>query len=630
MGKKLRAVALALACACLAPFAFAGCGPKDPGGGGDIGEDGEYIPKPDSKEAQVKFWISGDDIEIEVFKKLVDDFNSQYKGLIKVNMAQKTSSGYEDMLSQSLGGGSAADVFYVGDSGYKNYAEKGYLLDITDYISKSQSYKIEDMWSNVVTRYKYDVNTYLSGTESGRYYGVPKDIGPTVIYYNETYFKGAGITVISVAAEDLEKFNGGNFADDKGNTKNDLKINGEVKEKGFFNLGGKWYFNNQVPMSWEETVACAQMVQTYMRNTLKIAQGYGYFTEWWFNYGWSVGGNCIQQIPSDLYDCGYYYDFTLMDGTKNYIVADDVEEVTVNGKKYTEGQIIDYKDKIDMSAYAGHTTADGAANYGKYVVTEEVKTLKSEGKLNELPSQREAFAEFLRIGPKTNAKGETILMDKIECYGIAPRPTDVGTDGSDAGKISEFEWGNFAMLVDGRWDVTSFRKNIKDFEWDVAPLPMYKKYYEEGDEDIPAGKEVGDIKVHGIEAGHSGSVALCISKNSKVAPEAWKFIEFVGGTEGQTLQAEAGFAIPLQKNLANSPVFLQTDKAPKNSKVFIRATEYEQAGDWWFLQDKKWIDGWAGILNDDVRNGKITLSDFYAHEKYKNTFTLLEKYTKNG
>lgn len=618
MGKKFKAVALALACACLAPFAFAGCGPKDPGGGGDIGDNGEYIPKPDSKEAQVKFWISGDDVEIEVFKKLVDDFNSRYKGLIKVNMAQKVATGYEDMLSQSLGGGNAADVFYVGDSGYKNYAEKGYLLDITDYMSKSQTYKVEDMWSNVVTRYKYDVNTYLSGTDEGRYYGVPKDIGPTVIYYNETSFKGAGITIISVAAEDLEAFNSGSFKDDRGNTKSSLGISGEVKEKGFFNLGGKWYFNNQVPMNWEETVACAQMVQTYMRKTNPNA--YGYFTEWWFNYGWTVGGNCIQQIPSDLYDCGYYYDFTLMDGTNNYIVADDVEEVEVNKVKYTRGQIIAYKDKIDMSAYAGHTTADGAANYGTYTVTEEVKALASEGKLNELPSQREAFAEFLRIGPSNkNAQGETVLVDGKACYEIAPRPTEVGLDGGDAGKISEFEWGNFAMLVDGRWDTTSFRKNIKDFEWDVAPLPMYKEY----DAD-------GNITVHGVEAGHSGSVALCISKTSKVAPEAWKFIEFVGGTEGQTLQAEAGFAIPLQKELANSPVFLQTDKAPKNSKIFIRATEYEQAGDWWFLQDKKWIDGWAGILNDDVRNGKITLSDFYAHEKYKNTFTLLEKYTKNG
>ena len=81
--------------------------------------------------------------------------------------------------------------------------------------------------------------------------------------------------------------------------------------------------------------------------------------------------------------------------------------------------------------------------------------------------------------------------------------------------------------------------------------------------------------------------------------------------------------------ISNSEVFLQPDKAPRNSKVFIRATEYEQAGDWWFLQDKKWIDGWAGILNDDVRNGKMTLNEFYVNEKYKNTFTLLEKYTKN-
>lgn len=81
MGKKLKAVALALACACMVPFAFAGCGPRDQGGGGQIGEDGEYIPKPDSKEAQVKFWISGDDIEIEVFRSLPTASISSIKDL---------------------------------------------------------------------------------------------------------------------------------------------------------------------------------------------------------------------------------------------------------------------------------------------------------------------------------------------------------------------------------------------------------------------------------------------------------------------------------------------------------------------------------------------------------------------
>ena len=81
------------------------------------------------------------------------------------------------------------------------------------------------MWDNVVTRYKYDVNTYLSGTESGRYYGVPKDIGPTVIYYNETYFENAGIKILSVGKDKLKAFNDGG-EDDRGNTKSALGING--------------------------------------------------------------------------------------------------------------------------------------------------------------------------------------------------------------------------------------------------------------------------------------------------------------------------------------------------------------------------------------------------------------------
>ena len=627
MSKKLKAIALTMACMCAVPFAFAGCGPTDNGGGGELDESGNYVPRPGSKQANVTFWINGDETEIEVFSKLADDFNKDYEGQIFVDLKQKTGTSYDQVLGQSLAGNKAPDVFYVGDSGYKDYAELGYLYDITDFVDKSQIYKVEDMWDNVVTRYKYDVNTYLSGTESGRYYGVPKDIGPTVIYYNETYFENAGIKILSVGKDKLKAFNDGG-EDDRGNTKSALGINGEVKEKGYFEIGGQWYFNNQIPMSWDETVACARKVQDYMRAPkadgglgMSEQQAYGYFTEWWFNYGWTVGGNCIQQIPSDKYDCGYFYDFTLMDTTANYIVKDDVESVTVNNVEYHAGEIIAYKDKIDMSAYAGKTTADGKDNYGTYKVTAEVERLVGEGKLNRLPSQREAFTHFIQLGAVKDSNVDSFGGKDYKGFGITPKPTDIG---SDAGKINEFEFGNLAMLVDGRWNVTQFRKDIKPadqkdgFTWDVAPLPMYKEY-----------DENGDISVHGVEAGHSGSVALCISKKSKVAVEAWKFIEYVAGEKGQTLQAEAGFAIPLQKKLANSPVFLQTDKAPRNSKIFIRATEYEQAGDWWFLQDKKWIDGWAGLLNGDVRNGRKTLSEFYADEKYTNTFSLLEKYTRN-
>lgn len=612
---KFRVAALLVAATCAFPVALAGCGePENP----DIiiGDDGDIIVAPGSSATKVTFWANCDSTELEVFSTIVNNFNTANAGAIEVRLVPKSGSDYSDTLGITLNGSNAPDVFYVGDSGYKSYAELGYLYDITDFVEQSQIYNVEEMWDNVVTRYKYDTQTLLAGTETGRYYGVPKDIGPTVIYYNETYFNDAGITVISVDAADLDAFNGG-ARDDRGKTKTEYGITGTVKEKGYFEIDGKFYFNNQVPMSWEETVACSNKVQNYMQKTLGKTNGYGYFTEWWFNYGWSVGGNCIQQIPTDDANYrGYYYDFTLMDDTANYIVADNYEgEVTVGSNKYSAGEIIEYTDKINLSAYA-KTTLGGETRKGTYTVTNEVKQLAQSGTLVELPSQREAFTEFVRLAAKTSTLVDTVDGENLYGYGITPYPTSIG---GDSGKVNAFINGQVAMLVDGRWDVTEFRKSIDTdsaFEWDVAPLPMYKQYDDEG-----------NITVHGIEAGHSGSVALCISSKTKVANAAWKFIEYCASVEGQTLQADAGFAIPLQKTLAKSETFLQSNQNPRNSKIFIDATEYEEAGDWWFLKDNEWIDAWANDLNGSVRNGTMTLSQFYDGTNYKETFAKLSKYS---
>ena len=181
------------------------------------------------------------------------------------------------------------------------------------------------------------------------------------------------------------------------------------------------------------------------------------------------------------------------------------------------------------------------------------------------------------------------------------------------------------MLVDGRWNVTNFRTVMdntnmldgKPFSWDVAPLPMYKEYDSEG-----------NITVHGIEAGHSGSVALCINSKTKYPAAAWKFAEFIGGRIGQEAQAISGFAIPSQKAIANSEVFLQSDKNPRNSIVFVRAAEHQTPGDWWYLKNNDWIDDWALYLNGTVRNGLDTLSGFEHHNDYLKTWGLLKEYTK--
>ena len=57
-------------------------------------------------------------------------------------------------------------------------------------------------------------------------------------------------------------------------------------------------FNNRIPMNWDELEDLA-MVFSPKANpnaTQQFGTEYGMFTEWWFNYGWSVGGDCLQDL----------------------------------------------------------------------------------------------------------------------------------------------------------------------------------------------------------------------------------------------------------------------------------------------------------------------------------------------
>ena len=581
-------------------FGAAACGGGN-GGGGDVELDSEGNIRPSGGgETTITFWGYGDDNEISVFTELVSNFNKANEGTIKVNYEIKGNSDYFESSQSALRQSKAkVDILYVGDSDFKSFAELGYLEPLDNYIATSSEIVIEDMWETSVNRFKYDTTTTTQNGPDAKYWGIPKDIGPTVIFYNETFFKEAGVNVISVAKEDLASFNGG-AKDSRGKTKAEYGITSEVKEKGYFELDGKKWFNNQVPMSWDECVTLSTLVQNAQRAKGR-ADFYGYFTEWWFNYGWSVGGDCIEYVATDdpVYNGGYW-DFTLMDATPNYIVADDnAAGYTINGNKYNAGEIISWQDKlVDTKA----TTK---------TVKAELETAVLEGKLNRLPSQRDAFVEFVRIGQSA----DKVVENGLKGYGICPSPTSLG---GDSGKSVAFSSGKISMLVDGRWNVVDFR-NLMDghYDWDVAPLPQYKEY----DED-------GNVKVHGVEAGHSGSVALCINAKSTKKNAAWKFAEYIGGKTGQTAQSLSGFAIPSQKDIATSDVFLQPGQNPKNAMAFVRAAAYETPGDWWYLKDKKWIDDWAGVLNGDVRNGNLTLSGFENSDKYKRTWDLLKEYTK--
>ena len=579
-------------------------------------------------KVEIVFWGNGDDNEHGVFQELVQQFNEMYEGEIFVNYELQPSDNYVDRVNAALGRTRATvDVLYIPDESIKSYATEGFLAPLDEYIESSTEIRLEDMWESAVERYRYDVDTTTTDGPNAHYYGLPKDIGPTVIFYNEDHFTAAGIKVISVAESDLEAFNAGTLKDDRGRSKTEagLPADFDVKPMGYFedSTGQKW-FNNQIPMSWDECRELAALVQNKQRELHGgSTQYYGYFTEWWFNYGWTVGGDCIEYVPTDDAEYnGGYWEFTIMEDTPNYIVADEAQPFTINGNTYQPGEILSWNDKLADVTAENKTIAD------------EVTAAAAAGQLNELPSQRDAFVEFVRVGQNANTVVDRQDGEELKGYGICPAPSTIQ---GDAGKSTYFKNGYLSMLVDGRWNVVDFRKDLCEvpgepkeggFEWDVAPLPIYKEYYEEGDS-IPSGKEVGDVKVHGVEAGHSGSVALSINNRSKKKDASWKFIEFIAGATGQTAQAQSGFAIPSQKSLAaEDDIFIQPGKCPQNSEVFLRAAEVETPGDWWYLKDKLWINPWAGVLNSDVRNGRKTLTDFENSNEFKSTNATLRGYTK--
>ncbi len=550
--KKTFMVSLAAVLAASSVLGLAACGGDDSGGRTDK-----------NKFTTINFWGGGDDNEVDVFGKLVENFNA---GIGKEKKIRVTySSGHDDYenVEMQLGTTNPPDVVYVPDRQFKKWASSLLLAPLTNPNTGEALYEGLDeftapgvMWDWGINRYRMDILTSNS-TPDSTLWALPKDIGPSVLYYNRDYLNEMGIEHLSLTVAEA-------------------KAQG-FPEKGYFEKNGKWYFNNKVPMSWDEITSLGMRMQkeinNYQANGHSFNCEYGYFTEWWFNYGFGVGGNCVEYISegndADGNPMGYY-DFTLDDKTVNWIVKDGDAGIEVNGNSYSAGELISYTDKKSL--------------------TDDQKQ-----HCNQLPSMYDAFLEFVSL--TANEGSEVGIMTngkKVLGKHVSMGQTSIGKQEAR----DRFAAGQIGMFVGLRSAVTYLRRKIDDKQlwmknndsWDVAPLPVYKEY----DED-------GNVTVHGVQAGHSGSMGLAISYGSKKKEAAWELVKYIAGREGQTAQSEAGFVIPNQVDLANSPVFLQPDQAPKNAQVFIDAARYESPADWWYLTDWHWIDDWADALNNRVR-----------------------------
>jgi multiple sugar transport system substrate-binding protein len=110
---------------------------------------------------------------------------------------------------------------------------------------------------------------------------------------------------------------------------------------------------------------------------------------------------------------------------------------------------------------------------------------------------------------------------------------------------SRFLDGTLGMYFNSRRAVPTMR-TVKDFDWDVAPLPR--------------GSQPASV-LH--------SDGYCMAGKSKDKEAAWKFIEYANSPKGQEIVARTGRTVPSLRSVAESAAFLDPTQKPANSQVWL-------------------------------------------------------------
>ena len=147
-------------------------------------------------------------------------------------------------------------------------------------------------------------------------------------------------------------------------------------------------------MSWDELIEISKLFTKSYNPSAPT--NYGFFNEWWFSFGWGVGGDCLEWDESK----GQYV-FALGEETDNYLVTGK-DGITVNGNHYEEGELLSHTDKHYVAEVLSNT---GHADYAT------VKGYVDGQNLYALPSIREARRKILckRFSTKS----------RVSCYQCA-------------------------------------------------------------------------------------------------------------------------------------------------------------------------------------------------------------------
>ncbi|PWM74257.1 MAG: hypothetical protein DBX59_03990 [Bacillota bacterium] len=584
------------------------------------------------KSKEVNFWIYGTDSQLEMYYQLTTAFNETYGAEhgISVKATEVLSAGYMGTVTNLMGSSTAPDVILAEDADYKKWIIGNYITDISDINSIYTDIDLGEISNAVIDRLHYDVETNTSDPDDPLY-AMPLESRPTALYYNKGLMEKAGIIVISVDEDKLDAWNRNEIADNYGKKKSDYAklANVTVPAKGYYRSRNPYYFdelsegwvkpdvaggeimvfNNRIAMNWDE-VEDLGMYFSAAWNPGKNGRSewgttYGYFTETWFNYGWTVGGDCLYDLTGDG-----DWNFGLLDPNPNYIVKEGKTFTGRTGTVYQAGETVAFYDKMNADAnetlvpdsYGDYNRANGG-KAGIWTVIQEEMNKGEDSALIELPSTRTAFKRYLKLGCGNDTSNANNLVEDSYGLNISPNPANI----TDINPIyKQFYSGDILCFVGESQLMREIAVYADDYKlsWDVAPLVQYKEYQDPSDPDCD------EVKAKGVVAGHSRVAAMGINRLSSKMDEAKAFVKWATGLDGQRVRASIGF-FPTQESLMGELKF-DSDSAPTNVTAFSEAMKYQRPGDWWYMPDTLWVEAWCVDLNTNVRNGKKSFANWYS------------------
>ncbi|MFC9996665.1 ABC transporter substrate-binding protein [Nocardia sp. NPDC127526] len=156
------------------------------------------------------------------------------------------------------------------------------------------------------------------------------------------------------------------------------------------------------------------------------------------------------------------------------------------------------------------------------------------------------------IGDPRFADGLQFYADLAVRHRVAP---SVG-DRQSVSAQDLFRSGRAAMLMGGHWLYSEFTGH-DDLDFDVTVLPV--------------GPHGGPGAITDV-----GSTGLAIAAASPRREQAWEFVKFATGPEGQAIIAESGLFVPVLESAMHSPGFAKAHRGIRNLDVFTEGPAHSR------------------------------------------------------